>query len=179
MWFWYAGTNLSKRRGASVFGVGNCVEANTEHTGMGRRAVVVGERLFHVGSPTFSRLSPIRFDAGSVPVLLVPPQPQFRSYWFSHGPSSGTFGSTTSSVPVLLVLLQPSSGPLDSPTAQFPSYCFFHVPSSGSIGAHTAQIRFWFYHSPVPVLLVLPHSHFRSYWFSHNPNSVSYIRTTL
>jgi len=157
MWFWYAGTNLSKRRGASVFGVGNCVEANTEHTGMGRRAVVVGERLFHVGSPTFSRLSPIRFDAGSVPVLLVPPQPQFRSYWFSHGPSSGTFGSTTSSVPVLLVLPLPvllvlphphfrsywfyhipSSGPIGSPTAYFPSYLFFHIPTSGPICSPTA-----------------------------------------
>jgi hypothetical protein len=108
---------LSKRRGASVFGVGNCVEANTEHTGMGRRAMAVGERLFHVGSPTFSGLSPIRFDAASVPV-----------FWFSHSPSSGPIGSPTSPVPVLLVLPHP----------QFRSCYFSHIPSSGPIGSPTA-----------------------------------------
>ena len=143
MWFRCAGTSLSKKRGASVFRIGNCVEPNIERTGVGRRTLAVSERLFRVGSPTFSRLSPIRFDAATVPVLLVLPHPQFWSYCFSHSPSSGPVDSLTPPVPVLLVLSHP----------QFRSYCLSHSPSSGPVDSPT---------SPVPVLLLLPHPQFRS-----------------
>ena len=105
------------------------------------RAMAVGERVSRVGSPTFPRLSLVGSDAAPVPVLLVLPHPHFRSYWFSHNPSSGPIGSPTTPIPVLLVLPHP------------------HFRSG------------WFSYSPVAVLLVLPHPQLRFYRFSHVRNS--------